>query len=74
MKRDGSTVLSSLWADLMFSEKSTSRAGGVLPQVEFVPKLAKELQESPERVIADFDEIRKHSEKPRATYLLSSKF
>ncbi|KAF8832423.1 hypothetical protein HHX47_DHR1001921 [Lentinula edodes] len=60
MKRDGSTVLSSLWADLMFSEKSTSRAGGVLPQVEFVPKLAKELQESPERVIADFDEIRKH--------------
>ncbi|KAJ4001026.1 Metalloenzyme, LuxS/M16 peptidase-like protein [Lentinula boryana] len=60
MKRDGSTVLGSLWADLMFSKESTSRAGGVLPQVDFIPKLAKELQESPERVIADLEEIRKH--------------
>ncbi|KAJ4486251.1 Metalloenzyme, LuxS/M16 peptidase-like protein [Lentinula aciculospora] len=64
MKRDGSTVLSSLWADLMFSEKSTSRAGGILPQVDFVPKLAKELQESPEKVIADLEEIRKHVTDP----------
>lgn len=62
MKRDGNTVLGSLWADLMYSDKNTSRAGGVLPQVDFVPKLAKELQESPEKVIADFEEIRKYGE------------
>ncbi|KAJ3976962.1 Metalloenzyme, LuxS/M16 peptidase-like protein [Lentinula raphanica] len=64
MKRDGNTVLGSLWAELMFSEKSTSRASGVLPQVDFVPKLAKELQEHPEKVIADFEEIRKHITDP----------
>ncbi|KAF9069136.1 Metalloenzyme, LuxS/M16 peptidase-like protein [Rhodocollybia butyracea] len=64
MKRDGNTVLGSLWADLMFSEKSTSRAGGVLPQVDFVPKLAKELQESPDKILADFEEIRKHVTDP----------
>ncbi|KAE9411017.1 hypothetical protein BT96DRAFT_952834 [Gymnopus androsaceus JB14] len=64
MKRDGNTVLGSLWADLMYSEKSTSRAGGVLPQVDFMPKLAKELQESPEKVVADLEEIRKHVTNP----------
>jgi hypothetical protein len=62
MKRDGSNVLSSLWATLLYAENSTSRSGGVLPQAEFIPKLSKLLQESPEQVIADFEEIRKHSE------------
>jgi len=61
MKRDGNTVLGSLWADLLHSESSTSRAGGILPQVEFMPKLAKQLQENPEQVLSDFEEIRKHS-------------
>ncbi|KAF9473122.1 hypothetical protein BDN70DRAFT_886165 [Pholiota conissans] len=64
MKRDGSNVLSSLWATLLFSEKSTSRAGGILPQTEFIPKLAKRLQESPDDVIADFQEIRKYLTNP----------
>ena len=61
IKRDGSTVLSSLWADLIHAENSTFRFGGVLPQAEFIPKLVKTLQESPEAVIADFEKIRKSS-------------
>ncbi|KAL0580364.1 hypothetical protein V5O48_001609 [Marasmius crinis-equi] len=60
MKRDGNTVLGSVWADMLYDESSTSRAGGLLEQVDFIPKLAKQLQESPEQVIADFEEIRKH--------------
>jgi Zn-dependent M16 (insulinase) family peptidase len=64
MKRDGSNVLSSLWATLLYAENSTSRSGGVLPQAEFIPKLSKLLQESPEQVIADFEEIRKHITDP----------
>ncbi|KAG5654101.1 hypothetical protein H0H81_007515 [Sphagnurus paluster] len=60
LKRDGNNVLGSLWADLVYSEGSTSRAGGVLPQVEFIPKLAQQIQQSPAQVIADFKEIRKH--------------
>ena len=62
MKRDGSNVLSSLWASLFYAENSTSRFGGVLPQAEFIPKVTKELQENPEQVITDFEEIRKFSE------------
>jgi len=44
----------------MYAENSTSRSGGVLPQSEFIPKLAKTLQESPDDVLADFETIRKH--------------
>ncbi|KAF8078531.1 Metalloenzyme, LuxS/M16 peptidase-like protein [Lyophyllum atratum] len=64
LKRDGNNVLGSLWADLVYSEDSTSRAGGVLPQVEFIPKLAKQLQETPAEVIADFEEIRNYVTDP----------
>jgi hypothetical protein len=45
----------------MFDDSSTFRAGGALPQAEFIPKLLKSLQESPSEVIADFEEIRKYS-------------
>ncbi|KAF9015263.1 Metalloenzyme, LuxS/M16 peptidase-like protein [Cyathus striatus] len=58
MKRSGSNVLGSVWSELLFSEDSTSRAGGVLAQIEFIPKLAKQLQENPNDVIADFQKIR----------------
>lgn len=61
MKRDGSNVLSSLWATLLYAENSTSRSGGVLPQAEFIPKLAKSLQDAPNEVIADFEEIKRSS-------------
>ena len=60
-KRDGSAVLESLWDTLMFNDSSTSRAGGVLPQAEFISSLSKSLKESPSKVIADFEEIRNHS-------------
>lgn len=58
LKRDGNTVLGSVWSDLLFSEKSTSRLSGVLPQMEFIPKLAEQLRSSPDAVISDFEIIR----------------
>ncbi|GLB36235.1 putative insulinase (Peptidase family M16) [Lyophyllum shimeji] len=64
LKRDGNNVLGSVWATLVYNEDSTSRAGGVLPQADFIPKLAKQLQEKPDRVIADFEEIRKYMTDP----------
>jgi hypothetical protein len=36
------------------------RMATVLPQSEFIPKLAKLLQEHPQEVVADFEEIRRH--------------
>ena len=45
----------------MFDDSSTFRAGGILPQSQFIPRLLKSLQESPSEVIADFEEIRKYS-------------
>lgn len=59
MKRDGNNVLGSLWADMIYDDNSTSRFGGIIPQADFIPKLAKQLQASPAQVIADFEEIRK---------------
>ncbi|KAJ7630999.1 Metalloenzyme, LuxS/M16 peptidase-like protein [Roridomyces roridus] len=64
MKRDGNTVLGSLWADLLHSDASTSRAGGILPQIDFMPKLATQLSEKPEQVIADLEEIRRYAADP----------
>jgi hypothetical protein len=61
LKRSGSKVLDSLSESLIYDDSSTSRAGGVLPQAEFIPKLSKSLQESPSEVIANFKEIRKYS-------------
>ena len=61
MKRDGYNVLRSLWADLIYDDNSTSRCGHVIQEANFIPKLAKQLQTSPSEVIADFEEIRKHS-------------
>ncbi|PSS37563.1 hypothetical protein PHLCEN_2v579 [Hermanssonia centrifuga] len=64
MKRDGNTVMSSVAANLLYDESSTSRAGAVLTQMEFIPEISKRLQESPEAVIAEFEEIRKHITEP----------
>ncbi|KAH0590626.1 hypothetical protein H2248_000757 [Termitomyces sp. 'cryptogamus'] len=60
LKRSGDNVLGSLWAGLIYNDDSTSLAGSILPQLEFVPKLAKRLQDNPTEVIGDFEEIRKH--------------
>ncbi|KAH9950492.1 Metalloenzyme, LuxS/M16 peptidase-like protein [Amylocystis lapponica] len=64
LKRDGDNILSSVSADLLYDESSTSRAGGILPQIEFIPKLAQQLQSSPDEVVKDFEEIRKHMTEP----------
>ncbi|KAK7694817.1 hypothetical protein QCA50_002005 [Cerrena zonata] len=60
LRRDGSTVLSSLTATLMYAENVTSRANGILPQSEFIPRIAQRLQETPEEVLRDFETIRQH--------------
>lgn len=60
VKRDEDYVLASLWHDLIYNDNSTSRSGGVFCQADFIPKLSKLLQESPSKVIADFEEIRNY--------------
>ncbi|RDX52049.1 hypothetical protein OH76DRAFT_1345727 [Lentinus brumalis] len=58
MKRDGDTVLGSVNSELLFDETYVPRMGSVVPMIDFVPKLAQQLQESPEEVIKDLEEIR----------------
>lgn len=60
LKRDGNNVLSSVWAEMIYDKSSTSLAGAILPQAEFVPKLIQNLQEDPDTVIAEFEELRKY--------------
>ncbi|KAH7911953.1 Metalloenzyme, LuxS/M16 peptidase-like protein [Hygrophoropsis aurantiaca] len=59
MKRDGSNVLSSVWSEEHLNKSSTALAGAILPQSEFIPVLIKDLQENPDKVIADLEELRK---------------
>ena len=60
MRRDGGGVMASLWSELLYSERSTTRMSTILPQSEFIPKLAKQLQEHPQDVVAHFEEIRRY--------------
>ena len=62
LKRDGNTVLGSVCSDLLYDSSSTSRYSGVLPQAEFIPKLAEQLHEKPEEAIAAFVKIRQHGQ------------
>ncbi|KAK2461846.1 hypothetical protein APHAL10511_006309 [Amanita phalloides] len=64
LKRDGSNVLGSLCSQLLLNENSVSRSGGILSQAEFIPQFALKLQESPEEVIADLEEVRRHMTDP----------
>ncbi|KAG1858584.1 cell morphogenesis N-terminal-domain-containing protein [Suillus tomentosus] len=64
LKRDGHNVLSSVWAEMLYDKSSTSLAGAILPQSEFVPKLIQNLQEDPDTVVADFEELRKYLTDP----------
>ncbi|KAG6337340.1 hypothetical protein ID866_1765 [Astraeus odoratus] len=59
LRRDGGNVLSSIWFESHFDKSSTSLASAVLPQSEFVPKLIAELRETPEKVVSDFEELRR---------------
>lgn len=49
-------------AEMLFDETSVSRSTMTLPQSEFIPKLAEQLQQSPDEVVKDFEEIRRHRE------------
>jgi hypothetical protein len=62
LKRDGSTVLSSVSSELLYASNSTARASGVLIQSDFVPTLAEKIHSSPEEVTQLFEDIRKNSE------------
>ena len=62
MKRDGDTVLGSVSAELLYDESSTSRMGSVVPQIDFIPKLSRQLQDAPADVLKDFEEIRSYCE------------
>ncbi|KAG8742736.1 hypothetical protein FRC12_015287 [Ceratobasidium sp. 428] len=60
-KRDGNTVMQSVSNSLLFeTSKSVSNAGGITTQMEFIPELAKRLQEKPEEVINDMKEFRQY--------------
>jgi hypothetical protein len=61
-KRDGDTVLSAVTQELLHAENSTTRAGGVLIQSEFIRSLAEDIQGAPEEVIKIFEDIRRNSE------------
>jgi hypothetical protein len=61
-KRDARSVLGSVESALLYDETSTSRAGGVLAQMDIVPTLAQQLQDEPQKVIKSFEEIRKAGE------------
>jgi Zn-dependent M16 (insulinase) family peptidase len=60
LKRDGNTVLSAVTAQQLFGKNSTSTAGVVLEQMDFIPRISEQLKEDPEAVIAKFEQIRKH--------------
>ncbi|KAF8735471.1 hypothetical protein AX14_001971 [Amanita brunnescens Koide BX004] len=49
---------------MLYNEDSVSRSGGILSQMEFIPQLARRLQEEPEEVIADLEEVRRHLADP----------
>jgi hypothetical protein len=51
MKRGGSTVLESSWAELLYGENSTLCAGIHNVQADFFLKIVKRLQESPDEVV-----------------------
>jgi Zn-dependent M16 (insulinase) family peptidase len=62
LKRDGSTVLSAVSTGQLYGPNCTSKAGAVLEQMEFIPKIAKRLQDEPDAVIAEFEKIRGYCE------------
>lgn len=59
LKRDGSTVLSAVTAELLHDETSTTRAGGALIQSDFIRGLSEKIHEAPEKVIEEFENIRR---------------
>lgn len=58
MKRSGKTVLSAIASEQLYDETSTSRAGTVLKQAEFIPGMIQQLQDEPKKVIEEFEVIK----------------
>ncbi|KIJ45628.1 hypothetical protein M422DRAFT_46678 [Sphaerobolus stellatus SS14] len=65
-KRDGNTVLGALSDSLLFSESSVSRAGGVLEQIDFNPRLVEDLKSDPERIASILEQVRQCLVSPSA--------
>lgn len=61
LKRDGNTVLGAVGAQQLYDANSTQRAGSVVEQMDFIPALAKQLQENPDDVVVKLETIRKYS-------------
>jgi hypothetical protein len=53
-------VPESSWAELLYGENSTLRAGVLNVQAGLFPEVAKRLQESPDEVVNALKEIRNH--------------
>ncbi|KAG8964011.1 hypothetical protein FRC03_002295 [Tulasnella sp. 419] len=64
LKRDGSTVSNAVNTGLFFKPTSSYVGSTILSQMEVIPRLAKELQDSPEAVIKDFETLRELVTKP----------
>ncbi|EIN14202.1 hypothetical protein PUNSTDRAFT_49027 [Punctularia strigosozonata HHB-11173 SS5] len=64
LKRDGNTVLGSVSAAMLYDENSTSRAGGVLTQMEFIPTLSEQLESHTNKVLEAFEQIRSYVTAP----------
>jgi len=62
LKRDGSTVLSAVTTELLHDESSTTRAGGVLIQSDFIRTLSEKIHKAPQEVIKEFESLRRYSE------------
>lgn len=54
-------MLSSYSAELLYDQTSTARTNAISGQMKAIPELVRMLQENPEQVRKDFEEIRKHS-------------
>jgi hypothetical protein len=67
-KRSPDEVLDAVAEDALFDETSSTRACGLLAQLNFIPKIAKELQNDPESVLRQFEEIRKYRESNKGNY------
>lgn len=61
MKRDGNTVAKSIFDDLIFDKSLTSGYAGITPLMEWVPRVATEVKDDVESVIAKLEEVRKIS-------------
>ncbi|CAE6445118.1 unnamed protein product [Rhizoctonia solani] len=65
-KRDGDTIMKAISRSLTFEiSKSVSKSRDITTQMEFIPKLARRLQEKSEEVITEMKEFREHVTSPR---------